>query len=316
MQKSFKKLLFCVLTFTNVYLFSQPLSIDENQRAHRRYWYYRTRMINDFMKVGGEQGDCIVQAERNQGRGDLSAWIGPDQIDITNQYMSALALEYKLLTRNNQSTTETIKELFYLIKTLNRLDAFADILWEPSPPTSDDFSGKSQSVYLNGFMLREDMPRNYLKDNITHFNYELLENGYNGTPSSVPNPVVNYKSFTGLDHVNYLYKGAFNEFDGFLPYITAPTGAPRLKIDLVNPHDKYYSMFIAFMFIRKYIPAGTTYSENGIVQSFQDGETDIREEVLKITNRCHPFLRGNTFGGPLSNWIMENPDGTAFNNLG
>jgi hypothetical protein len=87
MKKSFKKLLFCVLTFTNVYLFSQPLSIDENQRAHRRYWYYRTRMINDFMKVGGAQGDCIVQAERNQGRGDLSAWIGPDQIDITNQYM-------------------------------------------------------------------------------------------------------------------------------------------------------------------------------------------------------------------------------------
>ncbi len=42
------------------------ISTEANdQKAHRRYWYYRTRMVNDFMKIGKEQGDCIVFAERN-----------------------------------------------------------------------------------------------------------------------------------------------------------------------------------------------------------------------------------------------------------
>jgi hypothetical protein len=106
------KFIFIFFVFYINNISSQPLSVDENQLAHRRYWYYHTRMINDFMKVGDQQGDCIVMAERNQGRGNNTAKIGPDQIDITNQYLSALALEYKLLTRNNQNTEETIKEIF------------------------------------------------------------------------------------------------------------------------------------------------------------------------------------------------------------
>ncbi len=42
----------------------QAQNID-NDKAHRRYWYYRTRMINDFMKIGKNQGNCILIAERN-----------------------------------------------------------------------------------------------------------------------------------------------------------------------------------------------------------------------------------------------------------
>ena len=113
-----KIILFAFFMIANYFAISQPLSFDENSRAHRRYWYYRTRMINDFIKIGGEQGNCIVLAERNQGKYDKTAKVGSDQIDITNQYLSVLALEYKLLTRNNQNMDETIKEIFYLIKTI------------------------------------------------------------------------------------------------------------------------------------------------------------------------------------------------------
>src|SRR4051812_46369252 len=96
--------------------FSQSLNFSENEQSHRRYWYYRTRMINDFVKIGGAQGDCICFPERNyNGANGISSEVkvGPDQIDITNQYLSALALEYKLLSRNNQSTDETLREIFY-----------------------------------------------------------------------------------------------------------------------------------------------------------------------------------------------------------
>ena len=262
-------------------------------------------MINDFINIGGEQGDCITFPERNSGsRSSNAAWIGPDQIDITNQYLSALALEYKLLTRNNQNTDETIKEIFYLIKTINRLDAFADEFWNSSPPTNEDFSSVSQTTNLNGFMLREDMPSYYLNNHLTHFNYELLEAGYNGSPSSVVNPVNSYKSFTGLEHINdFVNDNKFQDYSGF-----GKKSGSRKK--MVWPHDKYYSMFAAFMLLKKYLPAGTTYSENGMVQTFQDGETDIRTEVVNITNRCHLYLRGNRFPPHISNWVMLYPDGS------
>jgi hypothetical protein len=103
-----KNILFFFLLLISAFLFSQPLTQSENTLAHRRYWYYRTRFINDFTKIGGQQGDCVCFAERN-AMGDLSsALVGPDQIDITNQYLSSLALEYKILRRSNQNTNETI----------------------------------------------------------------------------------------------------------------------------------------------------------------------------------------------------------------
>lgn len=61
---------FLITQFLVQTLICQPLSVLENQRAHKRYWYYRTRMINDFMKVGKEQGNCIVFAERNYDYSD------------------------------------------------------------------------------------------------------------------------------------------------------------------------------------------------------------------------------------------------------
>ena len=44
-----KKLL--ILLFISVSAFAGYAQIDHD-KAHRRYWYYRTRLINDFMKIG------------------------------------------------------------------------------------------------------------------------------------------------------------------------------------------------------------------------------------------------------------------------
>ena len=112
-----KKIIYFFILINSIELVvSQTLTTEENQRNHRRYWYYRTRMINDFMKIGDEQGDCITFAQRNHTeRGSNTGWVGPDQIDLVNEYLAALALEYKLLSRNNQNTDETVKEIFYEI---------------------------------------------------------------------------------------------------------------------------------------------------------------------------------------------------------
>ena len=60
-------------------LFLQSQTID-NDKAHRRYWYYRARMINDFMKIGKNQGDGLVFAERNIGEDNTS------YVDVTPEF--------------------------------------------------------------------------------------------------------------------------------------------------------------------------------------------------------------------------------------
>ena len=64
---------------------AQP-SID-NEKAHRRYWYYKTRFVNDFIKLGKNQGEGIDFSERNfnySANNINTANVGPDQIDLTN----------------------------------------------------------------------------------------------------------------------------------------------------------------------------------------------------------------------------------------
>ncbi|MES2132614.1 MAG: T9SS type A sorting domain-containing protein [Bacteroidota bacterium] len=301
--------IFFIEALTSFDSFSQPLNFAENEQAHRRYWYYRTRFINDFVKIGEAQGDCICFPERNYNSSDgtsITAKVGPDQIDIMNQYLSALALEYKLLSRNNQSTDETIREIFYILKTINRLDNEADWFWSSSAPTTDHMSGYPQTVNLNGFILREDMPHDYFdsttnagKPNYKHFNYAITE--YNSTATAAN------LSYIGLNEINQLTND--NKFSNYQNFPSHGT-SPQQKEDLTWVHDKYQSMLIAFMLLVKYIPDGTGYYENSTLQTFQDGESDILQEVRNITNRCHPYIRGNRFGGTGSNWILQYPDGS------
>lgn len=287
-------------------LLAQP-SIDDN-KAHRRYWYYRTRLINDFTKIGKEQGDCLITPERNNGsRNSNVIRMGPDNIDIANQYLIALALEYKLLSRANQSTEETLKEIYYFLYAYNRLDREAEQFWgnnPPGPTDPDDMLNPANETAENGFMLREDMPSDYLSSakNEKHYNYAMQEEGFSMSTGQ------NSASYTGLSYVNTLFESAFHS--------TRQGASNYSKKDLSQPGEKYYSMFTAFMFLIKYLPDNISYSENGVVQTFPDGTSDIKTEIRKITNHSHEYLRGNVFGQSLTDWLMEYPDGTAWMGLG
>lgn len=293
-----KNKLICICLLWLLWPQQNKAQIDNN-KAHRRYWYYRTRMINDFMKIGKDQGECIVFAERNEGQSpsDTTSYYskaGPDQIDLTNHYIMALALEYKLLTRGNQDPSETIYELFHLLWTINRLDQNAN---------SSDFWGGpiQQNPYitpytgnLDGFMIREDMPPDFLTKNIDHYNYTRLL-----PPSGQPR-----QGFCGTAYTDKI------EGNKFLQFLLDPYHDNAAERDsMAMPHDKFHSMLTALMFIDKYIPSSVTYAENGSVQSFQDGETSLKQEARNIAKRIYDYLKD---AGDA--WILVYPDFTQQNN--
>ncbi len=289
-------ILFVIIILVQLNCTSQQ-TVD-NDKAHRRYWYYRTRMINDFMKIGKEQGACIVFAERNNGQDNLllpvvNSKIGPDQIDITNQYIMALALEYKILSRNNQDTRETVKEIYHMLYAINRLDLEAEVMMNPATWQGSDVI-QSNGI-LNGYILREDMPKQFMIDNFLHYNYSIEER-----PSTNTDPLINYGGYTGAQHTNTL--SADNKFSDFFPSNHGGTGKEPFT-DLTLVQDKYMSMLAALMFVKKYIPDSETY--NGEV--FQDNETSIKQEASNIAGRCYTYLKGTT-----GNWTLKylNQNGT------
>ncbi|MET3539217.1 3-coathanger stack domain-containing protein [Chryseobacterium limigenitum] len=264
-------------------------TLDDN-KAHRRYWYYRTRLINDFMKLGMEQGDCIILAERNNnGEFERGSKPGPDQIDIVNHYIMALALEYKLLSRANQDVSETVKELYHLLYMINRLDIEAEGNWyDRAPNQNNDFTISTANYgNLNGYMIREDMPPNYINKNLNHFNYALnLQQGSNN-------------GFCGSAFTDRV------EETKFIDYIESRSwgGGNDEKKEMAMPLDKFHSMLTAMMFVNKYLPSDVTFNN----QKFQDDETSIKKEAGRIARRVYTYMKGK------GNWVLLNPDGSQIN---
>lgn len=284
--KTITVFVFCIQSFQ---VTSQQI---DNDKAHRRYWYYRTRMINDFTKIGKNQGDCIVFAERNDGYGGVTKETqskpGPDQIDIMNMYLMTLALEYKILSRNGQSTAETIKEIYHILYTINRLDMEAEAIWDNTPRV-EIYPTQLNSANLNGFILREDMPRSYIRENLLHFNYSLKEQNNILLLGNVSQRQ-QYGGFTGTSlngilHTDSIIGSKFSEFHN--------GGNGILQADdLFWPQDKYFSCLNALLYIDKYIPPGVNYSENGSLQAFQDGLVNIKSEARAIAGRIYNYCKG------------------------
>ena len=143
----------CTLSFQ--YSSAQALTQDQ-----AKYWSYRQEFLSKFIVVGEGQGKSIPAVSRHDnyeriGWGDATLHLG--------WYMAVLSTEYKLSANNAYLRTDssvvikqeqTLLELYYALKALERLDLNA----EP-------FFLKSAAPELNGFFIRDDVPQ----DIISHF---------------------------------------------------------------------------------------------------------------------------------------------------
>ncbi len=133
-----------------------------------KYWAYRDRLRQNFLKVGSDQGESVPMSARAIGfpysTGDVltSRVYWQDATIYLGHYLSVLATEIKLLLTDYNSTAsidekqkiliqleQSKSELYYAIQAVNRLDKGAEkYLSGTQIEQVDD---------LNGLILRDDV---------------------------------------------------------------------------------------------------------------------------------------------------------------
>lgn len=128
----------------------------ESQNWLSKYWLYRWRFVNDFIKIGDQQGESIPFAERNSyNQQDLKFGDGTQKLGM---YICVLATEYALLYENERWTDleKTKTELYYALEVIERLDCTTELY----PP----FNFSESVTNCNGYLNRDDVHAGFLDE--------------------------------------------------------------------------------------------------------------------------------------------------------
>lgn len=162
-------------------------TVQNYDRNLLKYWRYRNRFNSGFIVNGEQCGNGLPAADRGGW-----SWPAPeihfgDAVNDMGYYISVLATEYKLLRNNGRSTNATEEQIYYALQELNRLDAYAESSWVEylATGTLDFCQGPAD---MNGFMIRDDVPHNYVATYGAQLNAEvgrLYQISVNSTPRGV-----------------------------------------------------------------------------------------------------------------------------------
>lgn len=270
-------LVFFALTF--------KLAAQNDEINHQKYWYYKSRLNNDFIKVGLDTGESIPFTTRGRWAKNFDVYnveLGAgDATSILGNYLALLSTEFFLLKVNDQNTDKVKHELFCALNAINRLDACAENIWQEG-------SGR-----LNGFFIRDDIPANFLQKqkNFSHFNY--YDAGINSPKLS--------RGF--LSKMN---SGANLVNSDLIDNQKDP------KHDISMSQDQVYNLLFGLMFVTRFVPPNETDGNNAFGYGSQ--ETSLLKEAQNIANRIINFtknsidLNGNSCLEDVSaGWSIKNP---------
>lgn len=275
------KLIKVILNLFSVSLISCTfLGVAQSDIAnHRKYWYYKTRLNNDFMKVGLGNGESIPFNQRGKDASskteqNVELYAG-DATSTLGYYIAMLATEYYLLSQNNQSTDSVKHELFCALNAINRLDYKAEAVWQVGAEN------------LNGFFIRDDIPTSLLNSNYNHFNYDNLNN--NGFHSKMAN---------GANKIDSDWKKRVELAD------------PLKQIAMSQ--DQVYNLLFGLAFVNKFVPGFET--DNGNIFGYGSGQILLTQEARNIASRIINFVKDSKdlYGNSCNNfvqtgWRISNP---------
>ncbi len=217
--------IFIIFCLSISFSFSQNTLLNE-----AKYWAWRDRLVNDFM-VPNFTGDYA-----HKGRGiifnsrgtdcwwptiDSSNYLYSGGFDISDEgfqlgkYLIVLATEWRLLYNSGLPTEQTEAEIFWALKTIDRLDYDAETYWSYFWSRGNEIWGGQ----LNGFMIRDDVFTNFLWYNTNtptetnHLDdkyFQYFKDNYSGTMPPylqfLPDGYENYRYLNqGINGLNGKY---------------------------------------------------------------------------------------------------------------
>jgi hypothetical protein len=151
----------CFVIFCSYFGSTQPA--NQADLNLQKYWYYRMRLTNDFVKVGEGRGHSIPIQSR-QGYTGIHDIELADATIYHGYYLGVLATEFKLLNLNKRfaDLEYTKTELYYAIKAFERLDAYGE-----------EYLGMAAKI--DGYFQRDDIACDFIDsvanpENYAHFN--------------------------------------------------------------------------------------------------------------------------------------------------
>lgn len=293
--------------YLNLYAQS-PAEIEH----HKKYWYYKSRFNNDFVSIGLDSGQSIPFNQRGfqwapynnpsntLKTGDASAQLG--------LYLVVLATEYRLLKDKGQlNDLPRIKhEIFCALNAINRIDYFAEPLFGAIPHSYNPHSAPGPN--LNGFFIRDDIPKNFVQKHYQELNYYSTGLDTNGNPK--PPDLNADRGFTQLNSAGQINTNSTYQS------ISTRTIDPNLSDWQTNflktseeSQDQLYYLLIGTSLAAKLVDAGET--DNGVNFPYGSGQPDLRQEAINITTRLINHVASN----PL--WNIRNPaNNNAFVQIG
>lgn len=220
-----KKYIILFILLNVLFNFTKAQSPEANET---KYWVWRDRLINDFMIPGNNTGNGIIFGTRGTGinynmNGDWQSggFMINDEGFNMGEYLAVLATEWKLLHNASQSTTNTEIELFWELKTIDRLDIDAETYWAQYWGNPDNIVCSSP----NGFMIKDDVFDTFLKKTYcwqtgtSYDNFNYLNQGGNNVGKYVKQCIIpmNYSgNITNLvDWSTYLRTGNCTDCQDF-----------------------------------------------------------------------------------------------------
>lgn len=194
------KTFFSFFTFFTIFFSISSSLFAQNEATYlKNYQFYQQRFYDKFIY---ETQDGFIQAsnipiEYRQTKKDgktVAYWA--DGVWWLGHYVGMLAMEYERLRVTNQDTSLTIKRLKSALETYQRLDLSAEKCWG-----SDSFT-----TFLNGFYLRDDIP----KEANSIFSVDIISSDYVSgcnkleSKKNAPSQDQAWASYIGLALVNKL----------------------------------------------------------------------------------------------------------------
>lgn len=277
-----------------------------------KYWFYRNRLINEFCKVGPNQGESIPFQSINYKEdfagtpNGVYGQTGDGGVQKLGHYIAVLASEIKLLKMSNQNRDKTIEELFYALYAAKRLDETAETFNFCYDATNLNFHSDVLNDYnsytncsggspnWNGFMLRDD------------------KNPKAGSPI--------LKHFNNMTGMTNLTCGFGLNIAPFAVETLGPTTPWASTFNDVS-HDQLGNLLLGLRLVQALLDGTENYTFSGTTYNIKTFSTQIATKIMDYMgngsaldyNNCQYLKNFIGLNGSLNKWFSHilQPTGTA-----